>query len=82
MGLNNLGKNNDQSFRVAQGSADILFVQHRHEITSPVSETLRVFAVQPGRPRYYLVYGYDSLRLLQTYDELDRAIELSQKSRS
>jgi hypothetical protein len=83
MGLNHLGKNNDQIFRLAQEPADILIVQHCHEITSPVSETLRVFAVQPGRPRWYcLIDGYDSLRLLQAYDKLDRAIELSPKSRS
>lgn len=78
MGLNHLGKNNDQIFRLAQEPADILIVQHCHEIASPVRETLRVFAVQPGRPRRYcLIDGRDSLWLLHAYDKFERAIQLS-----
>ncbi|MEQ1830139.1 MAG: hypothetical protein ABL921_29530 [Pirellula sp.] len=78
MGLNHLGKNNDQIFRLAQEPADLLVVQHCHEITSPVRETLRVFAVQPGRPRRYcLIDGRDSLWLLHAYNMYERALALS-----
>jgi len=78
MSLNHLGKNNDQIYRLASEPADVLFVQHCHEITPPVRATLRAFAVQPSRPRRYcLIDGRDSLRLLRAYDKVDRALELS-----
>jgi len=78
MTLNHLGKNNDQIYRLAQEPADVLFVQHCHEITPAVRATLRAFAVQPSRPRRYcLVDGRDSLRLLRSYGKVDRALELS-----
>lgn len=78
MGLNHLGKNNDQIYRLAQEPAELLVVQHCHEILPPVRATLRAFAVQPGAPRRYcLIDGRDSLRLLMAYGKLDRALELS-----
>jgi hypothetical protein len=78
MGLNHLGKNNDQIYRLSQEPAQLLVVQHAHEITSPVRATLRAFAVQPGAARRYcLMDGRDSLRLLLAYNKLDRALELS-----
>jgi len=78
MSLNHLGKNNDQIYRLAQEPADVLFVQHCHEIESAVRATLRAFAVQPGRPRRYcLIDGKDSLRLLKAYDLIEKALSLS-----
>lgn len=78
MGLNHLGKNNDQIYRLAHEPAGLLVVQHCHEILPAVRATLRAFAVQPGQARYYChIDGRDSLRLLQAYDKVDRAIELS-----
>jgi hypothetical protein len=78
MRLNNLGKNNDQIVRLSNEPADVLFVQHCHEITSPVRSTLRAFSVQPSRPRRYcLVDGRDSLWLLQAYGAYERAVFLS-----
>lgn len=75
MGLNHLGKNNDQIVRLAQEPADVLFVQHSHEITAPVRATLRAFAVQPSAPRRYcLIDGRDSLRLLQAYGLFEQAV--------
>jgi hypothetical protein len=80
MGLNHLGKNNDQIYRLAQTPAGLLVVQHCHEIQEPVRATLRAFAVQPGAVRRYcLIDGKDSLRLLIAYDKLGRARELSAK---
>jgi hypothetical protein len=81
MTLNHLGKNNDQIFRLSQEPADVLFVQHCHEIETAVRATLRAFAVQPGRPRRYcLVDGRDSLWLLQAYGLYKEALALSEKS--
>lgn len=82
MGLNHLGKNNDQIYRLAQEPAELLVVQHCHEILPPVRATLRAFAVQPGSPRRYcLIDGRDSLRLLTAYDKLNRALELSKSAK-
>jgi hypothetical protein len=78
MGLNHLGKNNDQIYRLAQEPAELLVIQHCHEILPPVRATLRAFTVQPGSPRRYcLIDGRDSLRLLIAHDKLNRAMELS-----
>ena len=78
MGLNHLGKNNDQICRLAQEPAQLLVVQHCHDILPPVRTTLREFAVSPGATRRYcLIDGRDSLRLLMAYDKLNRALELS-----
>jgi len=71
MSLNNLGKNNDQIVRLANEPADILFVQHCHEILPAVRSTLRAFAVQPGNPRRYcLIDGRDTLRILKAYGKI------------
>lgn len=78
MSLNHLGKNNDQIYRLAQEPADVLFVQHAHEIIPAVRATLRAFAVFPGRSRRYcLIDGRDSLRLLRAYGLYDEAARLS-----
>lgn len=82
MGLNHLGKNNDQIVRLSHEPANILIVQHCHDILPSVRETLRAFAVQPSNPRRYcLVDGRDSLRLLQAYELYSKALELSKKER-
>lgn len=74
MSLNHLGKNNDQIVRLAHEPADILFVQHCHDIGAPVRETLRAFAVQPSNARRYcLIDGRDSLRLLNAYGLYEKA---------
>ncbi len=76
MGLKHLGKNNDQIVRLADEPAQVLIVQHSHDILPAVRKTLRAFAVQPSNPRRYcLMDGRDSLRLLQAYNLYDWAIE-------
>ena len=78
MGLDHLGKRNDQIYRLAGEPSDVLVVQHSHEIQSAVRATLRAFVVQPGNPRrYVLMDGRDSLRLLIAYNLYDRAVELT-----
>jgi hypothetical protein len=79
MGLNHLGKNNDQIVRLSHEPAGVLIVQHCHDILPPVRETLRAFAVQPSNPRRYcLIDGRDSLRLLYAYDMYKKALEITE----
>ena len=47
MGLNHLGKNNDQIVRLSHEPADVLVVQHCHQILAPVKETMRALAGPP-----------------------------------
>lgn len=80
MGLNHLGKNNDQIVRLSKEPVDILVVQHSHDILPSVAETLKVFATQPSNPRRYcLIDGRDSIRLLKAYNLLEWAIEESKQ---
>ena len=82
MSLNHLGKNNDQIVRLSHEPANILFVQHCHDISTPVRETLRAFAVQPSNPRRFcLIDGRDSLRLLYAYDLYDEALSISKEKK-
>jgi hypothetical protein len=77
---NHLGKNNDQIYRLANEPAELLVVQHCHEIGQAVRATLRAFAVQPGRLRHYcLIDGRDSLRILQAYGKLEPALAMSKR---
>lgn len=83
MGLNHLGKNNDQIVRLAHEPADVFVVQHCHSISTAVRETLRAFAVRPyAARRYCLIDGRDSLWLLQAYGLLDAAIKWSSQRAS
>jgi hypothetical protein len=78
MSLNHLGKNNDQIVRLADEPADLLVVQHSHDILPAVRKTLRAFAVQPSKARRYcLIDGKDSLRLLNAYGLYEKAVKLS-----
>lgn len=82
MGLNHLGKNNDQIYRLAQEPVEVLIVQHCHDIKPAVRATLRAFTVQPyGKRRYCLIDGRDSLWLLQSYDLYEKAIKWSREDR-
>ncbi len=78
MNLNHLGKNNDQIVRLADEPADLLVVQHCHDIGTAVRKTLRAFAVTPcSARRYCLIDGRDSLRLLNAYGLYEKALSLS-----
>lgn len=63
-----LGKNGDQIERLFSEPADLLILQHCHQITKAVRATMRAFATQIGRPRLFcLINGYDTLRILRAY---------------
>jgi hypothetical protein len=66
-----LGKNADQIYRLASSPANLLVVQHCHDIGEAVRATLRAFAVTPHNPRYYcLIDGKDTYRLLRAYEKI------------
>ncbi len=68
MTMAQLGKNGDQINRLYDEPADLLVLQHCHEVTPHVRKTMRAYAQQMGNPRTYCVIdGYDTLRLLQAY---------------
>ena len=68
MRMADLGKNGDQINRLFSESAGLLVLQHCHQITPPVRETMRAFAQRMGNLRLFcLIDGYDTLRLLQAY---------------
>ena len=78
MHMTHLGKRGDQLFRLASEPAELLIVQHCHEITPPVRGTLRALAVQPHHARRYcLIDGRDSFRLLTAYGLVEKALQLS-----
>jgi hypothetical protein len=65
-----LGKNGDQIYRMSNSPADLLVVQHCHNIGTSVRSTLRAFAMRPQRRRFCLIDGRDTYRLLKAYDLL------------
>ena len=63
-----LGKNGDQIDRLFNEPADLLILQHCHEITQPVRAAMRAYAQQTGNPRLFcLIDGYDTVRLFRAY---------------
>jgi hypothetical protein len=84
MTLNSLGKNNDQIVRLSSEPADLLIVQHCHEINQAVRSTLRAFTIQPGtlRRRYCLIDGRDSMKILKAYDLVDEALAITEREKS
>jgi hypothetical protein len=68
MTVADLGKNGDQIARLFEEPAELLILQHCHEITPQVRGMMRAYAQQMGRLRLFcLINGYDTIRLLQAY---------------
>jgi hypothetical protein len=68
MTISDLGKNGDQIDRLFQEPADLLVVQHCHEITPAVRRMMEAYAIQRsfqrGVTRFCLLDGPDTYRLL------------------
>lgn len=68
MTMADLGKNGDQIHRLYSEPADLLVLQHAHEITPPVRGAMRAYATTIGNPRLFsLISGYDTIRILRAY---------------
>lgn len=68
MTMAELGKNGDQIDRLFTEPAELLILQHCHEITPPVRNAMRAYAQRMGDLRLFCVIdGYDTLQLLQAY---------------
>ena len=72
MTLEMCGKRADQIYRLAKTSAEILIVQHSHQIGDTVRATLRAFAIQPGGSsrKYCLIDGLSTYRILKAYNKV------------
>jgi hypothetical protein len=71
MTLKMLGKNGDQIYRLAKTPANLLILQHCHQIEPAVRETLQRFAVTPQNPRRYcLIDGKETYCILKAYGKL------------
>ncbi|MFG0256561.1 MAG: hypothetical protein ACF8GE_01530 [Phycisphaerales bacterium JB043] len=71
MTLEICGKRADQIVRLSKTNADLLIVQHSHDVGIAVRDTLRAFAVQPSNPRRYcIIDGRDTFRILKSYGNL------------
>jgi hypothetical protein len=68
MTMAELGKNGDQIDRLFTEPADLLVLQHCHEITNPVRGAMRAYAQRMGDLRLFcLIDGYETLRILRAY---------------
>ena len=68
MKARHLGKNGDQIYRLSQEPAELLVVQHSHEVTEAVRATLRAFSSQIwSQRRFMIIDGSDTYRLLKAY---------------
>jgi hypothetical protein len=66
-----LGKRADQIYRLSTTPADILIVQHCHQIGEAVRATLRAFAVIPHNPRHYcFIDGKDTYKIFKAYGKI------------
>ena len=65
-----LGKNGDKIGRLFDESAELLVLQHCHEVTSAVRKQMRAYAQQMNRPRQFcIIDGYDTIRILRAYNK-------------
>lgn len=74
MKVSDLGKNGNQIIRLAHEPAEVLIVQHCHDISQDVRTMLQLVAAQPGNPRRYCcVDGRETLRVLRALGLYDSA---------
>jgi hypothetical protein len=71
--LADIGKNGDQIVRAFGEPADLIILQHCHQITSSVIATMRAFAGRIGNLKQFCtIDGADTVRLLRAYIKLPR----------
>lgn len=71
MTIDVLGRRGDQIDRMADTAAELLVLQHCHEVTPRVVSMLRAYASDYRNPRRYLVIdGFDTFRILRAAGRL------------
>lgn len=66
-----LGKQGDQIYRLSKTAAQVLVLQHCHDVRPSVRSQLENAAVRPHRQaRYCIIDGRDTYRLLKAYAKL------------
>jgi len=71
MTLDMCGKRANQIVRLSKSPANLLVVQHCHNVSEDVRETLKKFAVTPSSPRKYcIIDGKDTYKILKCYNLL------------
>lgn len=76
-----LGKNGDQIGRLFDEPADLLILQHCHEVTPAVRKQMRAYAQQMGNPRRFcIIDGYDTLRILKAYGKCGFQVDEAARS--
>lgn len=67
MTIDVLGRRGDQIDRMADTAAELLVLQHCHEVTPRVVSMLRAYASDYRNPRRYLIIdGFDTFRILKS----------------
>lgn len=67
MKMKDLGKNSDQIVRLFQTNADLMVLQHCHQIGEDVRQTMIAFAFEREK-KYCIIDGKDTYRLFKAYD--------------
>ena len=66
MDVKSLGARGDQIDRLFSSRADVLVLQHCHEVTSRVVNMMRAYASDFSRPRRFMVIdGYETIKILR-----------------
>jgi hypothetical protein len=70
MTMADLGKNGDQIDRLFSEPADLMVLQHCHEITPPVRAMMRAYSTRMGQLKTFcIINGFDTLRILSAYEK-------------
>jgi hypothetical protein len=78
MTMAELGKNGDQIDRLFTEPAELVVLQHCHEITGPVRGVMRAYAQRIGDLRLFcLIDGYDTLQILRAYGKCGLSAQAS-----
>jgi hypothetical protein len=71
MKISDLGKNGDQIDRLFSEPAELMVLQHSHEVSSEVRNMMRAYAERIFNLKHFIIIdGYDTLRILKAYNKI------------
>lgn len=81
--IKGMGKNGDQGGRLFSEPVELAVVQHCDQITQPVREMMRAYAVRPGQMKpFCLVDGAETVRILRAHGKLGFTSRLAARNAS